>query len=136
MFITLAAVAGLIFLATASSAAASATALRNDPDNSLLPADSTITSVAGGTVTMNDLYLRRSVEGTANACYFTSGPTTGNLANANSDLLYSNVGSVYSEPFGVTDGLGSAMCGTNGVLDATLQLLHNEDDDRLTLATS
>jgi hypothetical protein len=78
-----------------------------------------------------------SLVGSANAWYCTSGPAVGNLANATSNLVYANVGSVYSEPFGVTDGSGSASCASNGTWDADIHTIHNEGDlTRLTITTT
>jgi hypothetical protein len=79
-----------------------------------------ITAIAGGgTVVLNNTFVRCILAGSTSACYYQASTASGTAQNANSALSYTGVAVTHSAPAGRTDDLGG-VCGNSGSFNATL----------------
>jgi hypothetical protein len=93
------------------------------------------TSSAGGTVSVNGVVERCSVQASTNACYYAqNGAAPGTAVNSTSSITYTNIPAVSSAP--TTDALASGLCGATATFSTTLTHIVQTSTNRTVTITS
>jgi predicted DNA-binding protein with PD1-like motif len=92
-------------------------------------------STAGGTMTINGMVERCSIQGSPNGCYFgQTGAANGSVVNVNSSITFSTVPFVSVAP--TTDALHPGLCGTTATFSTTLTHIVQTSTNRTVTVTN
>jgi hypothetical protein len=74
----------------------------------------TATGENGGTVGLDNFYLRCNVSGSTLACYYNVASANGAYGNSGGTLVYNSAFAAYTLPPGGSGGLGTGICSNGG----------------------